>query len=263
MITGERIQGACDVTVWAPGDYKWIPNPDHYIRVHSIRRAWNNPPKIFCYGHRLRDFRNILPHLQNPFTLFSHNSDENITSHYADIANHRLLKHWYAQNLLFKHPKVTLMPIGIANKVWPHGDLSAFSRVIPSAKRNDFYFYFSVHTNVRDRILCYITLIRKGLPFGSAAPNFGAYLQNLSTHKYAICPPGNGIDSHRIWEALYLGVIPIMLRSVFTEEIAKHVPCVLLNTWEEFDAAGLLASYSPPVYDNYRAYFIRPKAIPV
>jgi hypothetical protein len=111
--------------------------------------------------------------------------------------------------------------------------------------------------------LCYITLIRKGLPFGSAAPNFGAYLQNLSTHKYAICPPGNGIDSHRIWEALYLGVIPIMLRSVFTEEIAKHVPCVLLNTWEEFDAAGLLASYSPPVYDNYRAYFIRPKAIPV
>jgi len=58
-------------------------------------------------------------------------------------------------------------------------------------------------------------------------------------------------------------VVPVVLRSVFTEEIAKHVPCVLLNTWEEFDEAGLLASYVPPVYEDYSAYLIRPEGVPV
>jgi hypothetical protein len=29
-------------------------------------------------------------------------------------------------------------------------------------------------------------------------------------YKYVICPRGNGIDTHRVWEALYLGVVPVV-----------------------------------------------------
>jgi len=256
IITGERIQNRCAITCGSPGDFNWTPHSSKYIQPRSIQKPWNNPSTIFCYGRRLNDFRKILPYIRNPYTLYTHNSDENVTSQYTDIANHHLLKHWYAQNLLFHHPKVTLMPIGIANSIWPHGDTSAVARVRsnPGPKTKDFYFYFSLHTNVRDRILCYIHVKQKGIPFGSAARNYSTYMQDLSAYKYAICPPGNGVDSHRIWEALYVGVIPIMLRSVFTELIAKHVPCILLNTWAEFDSVGLLASYSPPNYAEYKDY---------
>ncbi len=41
----------------------------------------------------------------------------------------------------------------------------------------------------------------------------GAYLDALLTHRFVLSPPGNGIDTHRMWEALYAGAIPIVLRS--------------------------------------------------
>jgi hypothetical protein len=61
------------------------------------------------------------------------------------------------------------------------------------------------------------------------------YLHSLAQHKFAICPDGNGIDSHRIWECYYLGVIPILLDSVFARKLEKIVPCIILNSWHEFD----------------------------
>jgi hypothetical protein len=39
------------------------------------------------------------------------------------------------------------------------------------------------------------------------------YIEELSKYKFAISPEGNGIDCHRTWECLYLGVIPIVIES--------------------------------------------------
>ena len=33
---------------------------------------------------------------------------------------------------------------------------------------------------------------------------FDKYLENLCMHKYVICPEGNGVDTHRLWESLYM-----------------------------------------------------------
>ena len=39
-------------------------------------------------------------------------------------------------------------------------------------------------------------------------------MSELSSYKFALSPEGNGIDCHRTWECLYLGVIPIVKKSV-------------------------------------------------
>lgn len=36
------------------------------------------------------------------------------------------------------------------------------------------------------------------------------FLREMVQHKFVLCPAGNGIDSHRIWEALYTGTIPVV-----------------------------------------------------
>ena len=79
--------------------------------------------------------------------------------------------------------------------------------------------------------------------------SFENYLQKLSQYKYAICPPGNGIDCHRLWECLYLGVIPILLRSIFSEKISKSFQVVLLDDWDDFNAQELLEKYTKPNYN--------------
>lgn len=256
IITGERIQELCDVYCGLPDDFRFNPRifiqHEKCINIHSIKSGWNNPRILFCYGHRLNDFRNILPFIQNNFILVTHNSDENITSTYADIADHEKLIQWHAQNLMINHAKIKMLPIGIANSMWAHGNLHALETVRKSnlPKTNSFYFYFNVSTNHRERIPCKTILEQKGLLLDSVAPDFATYLQKLTGYKYAICPPGNGVDCHRLWECVYLNVIPVLLRSVFTEKVAELFPCVLLDTWNDFDASALLRDYTTPDYSN-------------
>jgi len=240
IITGEKIQEQCDIYLGELNDFKYNPRiarqSTKCLNICSITNSWNNPHTIFVYAHRLMEFIKILPYLQNDFILVSHNSDENIHEKYLRILEHPKLIRWYAQNVMMRHPKLELIPIGIANSMWPHGNLTTFQRVIQTcpSKTKTIYFYFSLKTNYDKRSECKGILEKKGLIFEKPQASFEAYLRHLATHKYAICPPGNGIDSHRIWECFYLGVIPIVKRSVFTELLSKQIPCVILDSWSDF-----------------------------
>jgi hypothetical protein len=152
---------------------------------------------------------------------------------------------------MFHHPKLGGLPIGIANSTWSHGNLNVLHTIKSKnvSKCSDIYFYFGINTNYNERNSCYEIIRNKGLIFGKQL-SFEPYLETLATYKYAICPPGNGVDCHRMWECFYLNVIPIVKRSVFTEKMASILPCVILNDWIDLDIQQLLSTYVPPTYSN-------------
>ena len=39
-----------------------------------------------------------------------------------------------------------------------------------------------------------------------------SFYRQLSQSKFALCPSGNGFDTHRFWQALYLGCLPVTRR---------------------------------------------------
>ena len=54
---------------------------------------------------------------------------------------------------------------------------------------------------------------------------------------FVACPRGNGTDTHRFWETLYRGSIPVVKRSNWSESIKTlNIPFVELSNWdfEEF-----------------------------
>jgi len=140
------------------------------------------------------------------------------------------------------HPKLESIPIGIANAMWPHGNVSTLLNTTITQKTNDFYFYFSLHTNQSARESCKNQIEAKGLKFGRSLQHY-EYLNLLASHKFAICPEGNGIDCHRTWECYYLGVIPVLLENTFTKLLQKNLPCILLKSWNDFNANDCLAQY--------------------
>jgi hypothetical protein len=239
--SGERFQKLCDIYCGTEEDLNRNPiissEPNKHMRIDLLADPWDNPSLIFCYSCSLTLFMEKLSFFKNKFVLVSHNEDTNIDEKYVNLANHPLLIKWYCQNLLMNHEKISMIPIGIANSMWPHGNLEVLNSVVKISptikKKNDFYFYFKVDTNRRARQYCRSIIESKGVPFGNEMNNY-SYLCDLASHKFAICPEGNGIDSHRLWECYYLGVIPIVLRSVFTEHVSRNLPCILLNSWEDF-----------------------------
>jgi hypothetical protein len=45
-------------------------------------------------------------------------------------------------------------------------------------------------------------------------------------------PRGNGVDTHRFWESLYLGALPVLLKKDSLPGMLKW-PHILVNSWDE------------------------------
>jgi hypothetical protein len=60
-----------------------------------------------------------------------------------------------------------------------------------------------------------------------------SYLTNLKAHCLVPCPEGNGIDTHRLWETLYMGGTPIVLKNPVINHLVDHLPVIQLNDWRE------------------------------
>ena len=80
---------------------------------------------------------------------------------------------------------------------------------------------FTSKTNLKKREnLLKIVNQMKNIEFGQMDfTNHGRirYLQNLRENSFVLCPEGNGIDTHRLWETLYRGAIPLVRESSWLE----------------------------------------------
>ena len=235
---GEDYQIECDAWFGISDDIAYNNN---IIPYFNGKFTETSPERVFVYAHRLSGFD---PNeYEKPFTLVTHNSDENITSNYDHIFDHPKIKEVYSQNLLTTHPKCKFIPIGQANRQWVHGNTAILLRIIEATrnipKTNFIYLNFCIDTNISERQPVMTIMEKKGIPH---IPNleYASYLTNLSTFKYCICPPGNGVDTHRIWECFYLGVTPIVVRNPLITHIeSAGYKMIILNSWDELDPASL------------------------
>ena len=254
IITGEKIQEIADIYLGEEPDFQnnplIKPQREKHQSIREITTPFNNPRIVYFYTHSLFETLKVINYFQNQFILISHNSDVNITLSFdiTKLLNSELLIKWYAQNVCFYHPKLIMTPIGLANSMWSHGNLSLFDNydfMNNITKKNRMFFNFNIDTNPGVRRPCYDIFIKKYefLPNIEPVNN----LARLSSYEFCISPEGNGVDCHRLWEALYLKVVPIVVRTPFTETLLRHqIPLVVLEKWED------LYELEPTLhYNNY------------
>jgi hypothetical protein len=186
--------------------------------VETITKDTRTELKIAINTHALSRVTPILLKLDSKqIHIYSGNSDHSFDSKILLEANH--VKSIHAQNPSVLSNKLSLLPIGIANRMWPHGNLSELykakisapldriNRVYVRLNENTFTYRRDVINQARAHSLfdVYETLV-----------DHSTYLEELSKYKYALCVRGNGLDTHRFWECVYLGVIPIIVNNEYT-----------------------------------------------
>jgi len=256
IISGDRIISLCDFVLTTPEIYEFHKNVDKYSKEIIIVKNFNNVKmnllnsyflehckknntrivKIFLYTHILTPFINfILPFLNKElkYVLYIHNSDHSFTNEYRKLIQSDVIQKIYTQNIdvdLKEDPsdKITLLPIGIANSMWKHGDLLELYKIMSSCyktkKEKDIYVNINPNTySYRKDILDKI--VEKDSFTLSTSKPYKEYLQELSTYYFCLCIRGNGIDTHRFWESLYLGVIPVIINNKTTkcENFVKYL----------------------------------------
>ena len=139
----------------------------------------------------------------------------------------------------------------------------AFSMASPFQAR-DVLVYSNFLPGTAPALRGYLSRLVPELPHVRAGRyNFSSegraqFLQEIGTSKFTLCPEGNGLDTHRFWEVLYLGGIPVVIRGSYSDRVAKlfGLPALALNNWDDlrnvraleeqaFAYAGKLDDFNP------------------
>lgn len=232
FITGDKFKLMCD-------DY--IDLDKHYIDISQ------KPKNIFVKTDYIWAFyKNIMPMIDYNFILYTHNSDIPINESHSVIYEDPRIVNWYAMNCNVIHSKLKPIPIGIANEIWPHGNTTILNEVIETEvlQNNLCYCNFEISTNpCKRQQVSSIIQSKKFIDYDFCKLPFREYLTKLKSYKYAISPPGNGVDCHRIWESIYLGVIPIVEKHLALKDF-KDLPILFVNSFTDLTESMLNESYS-------------------
>ena len=210
----------------------------------------NNNDFVFVKSDLLKDFFNdVHPRIKNKYNLISHNSDEAINGTYGRYLDDKILN-WYAQNVEEKFdPRVKIIPIGLENR-WhlKNGRIKNFIDISNNLPKKNILIHASFSKNThksRPEILNKIKLI-ENVTINEAKKNKD-YLNVLASSYFNICPRGNGIDTHRIWESLIFETIPIVENNSFTAQLdSLGIPVLILESWDvlgEYSKEDLLEIY--------------------
>ena len=182
-------------------------------------------------------FIEIHPFINNEYILISHNSDRNITQEEIKYMDNKIL-HWFAQNMEGKNNKTSVIPIGLENLRYQlNGVLSDFQITENIEKSKITLLSFNVVTNNKERKKVLESLKNNRFIEKNSFGNHREYFEELKKYKFNLCPEGNGLDTHRIWESLLASAIPVMIRNTFTENLASlNFPIMLLDEWEDFNS---------------------------
>eukprot|EP01065_Artemidia_motanka_P012146 TRINITY_DN16645_c0_g1_i2.p1 TRINITY_DN16645_c0_g1~~TRINITY_DN16645_c0_g1_i2.p1 ORF type:complete len:205 (+),score=27.14 TRINITY_DN16645_c0_g1_i2:722-1336(+) len=183
---------------------------------------------------------------------------------------------WYGQNPAVAHPRFVPLPIGLENRYNPYGrhlsvyaKLHAMARATPHSDRQGLLFAnFNTRTNPVVRGAAARALSKFGAADGflievgdagkkpkrkdkSAA--LLAYGTRAMTYKYCACPPGHGLDTHRLWESLAVfACIPVVQRMPTVMPMLAGLPHLAVDDWSEVTPDRLRTHYASAAGTEYQ-----------
>lgn len=242
LVSGDRVVSLCDFVILTHDIFNYHQNLEHFVDLNKVIIVKNfqtvdintlnkyfkelnkKSVKLFIYTHILDHFiAYILPKLDSSlsYILYLHNSDHEVTEkHVSQLTKYNCINKVYAQNISYYHPKFHLLPIGIANSMFKHGDLVGLYKTMSESyykkKIKNLYININPATYAyRHTVLQEINQRKDEFNVSSGKP-YHDYLNDLASHRFCLCVRGNGIACHREWESWYLGVIPVIINNQYT-----------------------------------------------
>ena len=204
----------------------------------------------------LEYMQTLHPRIKNPYILIAHNGDNSIGKPVIDLIDEKIIR-FYAQHVLTNDIKIIPLDIGIENAHYhTNGIPRIYTQLIKktggtgTVRKNRIFFQFSVETNPTERGPAKQYFLTHPLmdTLVNRIPS-SRHAKILSTYKFMVSPPGNGIGCSRTWEALYMKTIPVVKDSVTVRYMASlGLPIWIVKDWHELD--GLTEADLARKYDT-------------
>jgi len=195
---------------------------------------------IFCRSDYLPELKRITLVRGYKRILIAGNSDHDFTD--INQLPQGLFARFYLQNSFISNNKdIFTLPIGIENlSIGINGLPKNLTATLDWNEKSKQILVGPISPTHRDRMdLIAVAESQKGafvLKKENISPS--TFAKTMEKYRYIACPRGNGVDTHRFWETLYRGSIPIVLRNSWSQSLAHFkIPMIVINTWQEAEEA--------------------------
>ena len=214
-----------------------IKSTNGYTLYKTIRFTLYENCVVFCH---LDLIHGLFEHLQdinefNNITLITSQSDNSVTKKLYN-QKPKCISQWFSTNVEYQHSKVTPIPLGIANLRNTKNIIfeDYLNTDLRKLKKNKVFANFNLNTNYFHRFYALKKFFENDLlVLSKPTQTYEEYLNSLVESKYTLSPWGNGVDTHRIWESIYAGSIPIT-KSHTTFSYFSNLPIILLDSYDDF-----------------------------
>jgi GR25 family glycosyltransferase involved in LPS biosynthesis len=226
-----------------------------------IQYDWNtlkNGDSLYICSNAIKEFFKQYKTINVSFILVTGDCDEIVPNDcfdtrndFEEFINSDKVIHWYAQNCSGNHPKLSGIPIGLDYHTVKRQDHQWSRKMSPLCQEQQLLELNTIPFTQRI-IGCYSNFhfSIEGARFGfdrkdamnnvpkelvfyepSKCPRLESW-KNQVKYAFVLSPHGNGLDCHRTWEALCLGCIPIVKKSVI-DYLYEDLPVLIVDEWKQ------------------------------
>ena len=133
---------------------------------------------------------------------------------------------WIQNYTGVKAERISILPIGVAGQY--EGEIE-----------KNYLFgisYFSNTGGFREEFIKYLNEYDEMKQYCTPKVPKEDFYSMLSKFYYNVCPMGNGFDTHRFWETLMVGTVPIVKSHNFYDNLLfqyPNLPIIVVKSWEE------------------------------
>jgi hypothetical protein len=224
-------------TFRAISHHKWESGSKH-IDTEKVKAG----DIIFCESELFPELiESVISKLNVKTVVILGNSDKNHRQSEVKELSSQNFPAVYAQNMVEAISKFKVLPIGIEN-AWrsKHGRISLKKVNKSSTTKRTFrvMWGFTVGTNPKVRIEALAALEKTNVADRIHVVNPKKHQDLLQRYAFVACPEGNGIDTHRTWEAIYFRCVPIVMRSFMSEYYERiGLPVWVIDSYDELIGA--------------------------
>ena len=138
------------------------------------------------------------------------------------------------------------LPLGITNdcddsllhQIYGNKDIMIEVMNEEIEKRNLLYMNFNIENFPKERQIMWELFSKQDFTkigeIHNTITGRRKFLQEIKSSKFVLCPRGNGVDTHRLWETLYMGSIPIV-KYENTHHLFTDLPILFIEKWEDIN----------------------------
>ncbi len=244
VVRCDLFQKSCDHIYWSNAQ----PRANNFFQAGDI---------VFCKIDEVLRFFELLRLTRKCIVLVTGEGDHPCNAFQQQFLPSNVIR-WFATNVIDPHPRVTALPLGLGgmqdrvtlNIQGLSSKLSDATNCFMVPRDQWLYINFRPETN---------PLIRRGIynsfkdrskqeswitfdPPDHHGENKN-FLEQLKRHRFVLAPPGNGIDTHRLWEALTLGAYPVALKSSVLKPF-EGLPILFVDHYDQVSWDFLKANLS-------------------